>query len=542
MNSSEKTTGSIYLLDCTLRDGGYANNWDFSIDLINEYLHAMSTIYADYVEIGFRSFERNSYHGCCWYTTDNFIKTLDVPKDLKLGVMVNASELVTHPDGVIGALSLLFSPASESPISLVRIACHLPEFEKVMPGCEWLKEQGYIVGMNLMQISDRTPEEIQSTAKIACNFPIDVLYFADSFGGMDPAQTTRIIDNLKLEWSGPIGIHTHDNMGQAMANSLQAIKDGATWIDSTVTGMGRGPGNAKTEYLVLELESLRNFPVNITPLLSVIKKYFQPLLKKYIWGTNTYYYLAGKYGIHPTFIQEMLSNSTYKDEDIQAVIEFLRVNGGKKFSYKTIESGLNFYSTKPSGNWNPSALLSGRDVLIIGSGPGVTPHQQAIENYILTTNPVVIALNTQTPIKNDLITIRAASHPVRLLADAETHKALPQPLITPESMLPEQVRMSLKGKELFDFGLSIKEDIFQFNATFCTIPTFLVIAYVLAIAASGKASSIKLAGFDGYDAGDPRNIEMNKILTLYSKVTNTPSILAITPTKYKIPSISVYAL
>ena len=278
MNSSEKTAKSIYLLDCTLRDGGYANNWDFDINLINAYLDAMSVISADYVEIGFRSFERNSFKGCCWYTTDNFIKTLNVPKNLKLGVMVNASELVKHPDGVVGALSQLFNPAAESPITLVRIACHLPEFEKVMPGCEWLKAQGYIVGMNLMQISDRTPEEIKSTAEVASKHPIDVLYFADSFGGMDPIQTTDIINNLKLAWDGPIGIHTHDNMGQAMANSLQAIKDGATWIDSTVTGMGRGPGNAKTEYLVLELDSLRDVHLNITPLLSVVNKYFQPLM------------------------------------------------------------------------------------------------------------------------------------------------------------------------------------------------------------------------------------------------------------------------
>jgi 4-hydroxy 2-oxovalerate aldolase len=45
----------IKLLDCTLRDGGYYNNWDFIPELANKYLYAMSSIKIDFDEIGFRS-------------------------------------------------------------------------------------------------------------------------------------------------------------------------------------------------------------------------------------------------------------------------------------------------------------------------------------------------------------------------------------------------------------------------------------------------------------------------------------------------------
>lgn len=90
---------------------------------------------------------------------------------------------------------------------------------------------------------------------------------------------------------------------------------------------------------------------------------------KYGWGTNPYCYLTGKYGIHPTYIQEMLSDSRYSDEDPLAVIEHLRQVGGKSFSVQTLETGRHFYSGEPSDTWAPASLIAGREVLVLGSGP-----------------------------------------------------------------------------------------------------------------------------------------------------------------------------
>jgi 4-hydroxy 2-oxovalerate aldolase len=532
----------LKILDCTLRDGGYYNAWDFSVGLINDYLQAMSALSVDYVELGFRLFDSNGFKGGCAYTTDRFIGQLNLPNELKLGVMINASEIVNHKEGVTDALTQLFKPAAQSPLTLVRIACHMHEFENVLIGCTWLKEMGYEVGINLMQISDRSKDEIETVAHLASKNPIDVLYFADSMGSMNPDKTSDIITALRCGWSGPLGIHTHDNMGQALANSLRAVTDGVTWVDGTITGMGRGPGNVKTEYLAIELAEHRQVSLNITPLLSVIAKHFKPLQNKYGWGTNTYYYLAGKYGIHPSFVQEMLSDSRYDDEDLLAVIEHLRGAGGKKFSVHTLESGRHFYKGKPTGDWSPTDLVKDKEVLVIGAGPSAGNHCQALEDYISTSKPFVIALNTQITVKEDLIDIRAASHPVRLLADCPTHLTLPQPLATPSSMLPKSLRDSLKGKELLDFGISIETDTFYFGETHCILPTSLVIAYALAIAASGKASRILLAGFDGYSADDPRSAEMDKLLTGYQQTDGVPTLLAITPSRYKLPSTSVYSM
>lgn len=533
---------SIVLLDCTLRDGGYYNSWNFSNELIEDYLQAMLSIGTDYVELGLRSFSRDGFKGGCAYTTDSFIRSLSVPDGLKLGVMVNASELVGHEESVPARLQRLFGPASESPISLVRIACHVHEFAEALSAATWLKERGYLVGFNLMQVADRALDDLTSLARMASDYPVDVLYFADSMGSMSPAHARQVVEAFKAGWSGPVGIHTHDNMGQALANSIAAVESGATWVDGTVTGMGRGPGNAKTEYLVLALEGQRSTASNITPLLALIRRHFQPMQAHYGWGSNPYYYLAGKHGIHPSYIQEMLGDSRYSEEDILAVIDHLKTEGGKKFSLTTLEAARHFYRGVPRGSWTPADMIKGREVLILGGGPGVQAHRLALETFIRQRRPFVIALNTQKGLDDELIDIRAACHPIRLLADCDEHARLPQPLATPVSMLPEDVKAALAGKQLLDFGLSVQADAFAFHKCFAQLPTSLVIAYALAIATSGQGKTIYLAGFDGYGADDPRRQEADKIFQAYQAMPDALPLLAITPTLYELASTSVYSL
>jgi 4-hydroxy 2-oxovalerate aldolase len=530
------------LLDCTLRDGGYYNNWDFSIELIEDYLQAMQSINVDYVELGFRSLKIDGFKGSCAYSSDNFINNLKLPLGLKLGVMLNASELISYKGGIAAFLARLFKPANQSAISLVRIACHIDEFAQSLPASEWLKEQGYMVGFNLMQVADRSLIEIEQLAEQAAHYPIEVLYFADSMGSMNPEKTRAIIGAFKSQWRGELGIHTHDNMGLALANSVVAVQAGVSWVDSTVTGMGRGPGNAKTEYVVLELESQRQVSYNITALLKVISKHFKPLQAHYGWGSNPYYYLAGKYAIHPSYIQEMLGDSRYSDEDILSVIEHLKTEKSHQFNLNTLNTARHFYNSLPKGTWQPKQLMQQRDVLILGSGQGVKAHRFALESFIIKQKPFVIALNTQKALADNFIDIRAACHPVRLLADCSQHALLPQPLATPVSMLPSDVLEALGDKVLLDYGLSVQADSFEFYDNYALLPTSLVIAYALAIATSGNARRIFLAGFDGYGADDPRNHEMNRLFHCYLQQKGSIELASITPSRYQLPQSSVYAL
>lgn len=533
---------SLIHIDCTFRDGGYYNKWDFPPELVSDYLQSMDALRLDFVEIGFRSLKNDGFKGGFGFSDETFLCSLPIPKGLskKIGVMINGSELTESEIGLEDTLETLFLPQSQSVITLVRVACHLDEFEACLPASTWLKERGYVVGFNLMQISDIGLSEIQSLAKKAAEYPIDVLYFADSLGSLSPKKVKTISKTFQDSWRGPLGIHAHDNQGQAIANTLEAVKHGVQWVDSTVTGMGRGPGNAQTEYLVIALENNRKINGNSTKLFSLIRNHFKPMQNQFGWGTNPYYFMAGQHGIHPTYIQEMLIDERYSDADIISVINYLKVEGGKKFSSNKLGNALQFYSDQKSGTWQPRSTIEGRSVLILGSGPGSLKHSQIIELFIRRHNSYVMALNTQKSIDESLIDARAACHPVRLLADIEDYLTLPQPLIMPLGSLPEVIKQKLESKILLDFGIKTRDQGFEFFESHAELPASMVLAYTLAIATSGGAKKIYLAGFDGYGAGDARNDESKAIFEQYQSSNKCVELISITPTIYPIKEQSAY--
>ena len=532
---------NINFLDCTIRDGGYYNNWDFDESLVNSYLKSMDDLKVDFVEIGFRSLINNSYKGPFAYSSDDYLGSLDIPNGLlgKIGVMINGSE-ISDQENQREVLTRLFQDSNESPVSLVRVACHIGEFEHCLPASEFLKNKGYLVGFNIMQVADRTEDEIISLATKADKYPVDVLYFADSMGSLTPEETKKLVKTFQKGWKGEVGIHTHDNMGNAVANTLEAIRSGTSWVDSTVTGMGRGPGNAQTEYLALELETLGKELGDSSELYTSIREHFLPLQKYYGWGKNTYYYLAGKYSIHPTYIQAMLNDTRYSDEDLISVIKYLRKEGGKSFKSDTLETARHFFSGKAEGDWNPQKVFDGKTVLIIGPGPSAKKHKKSIESFIIKKSPCVVGLNTVNCIDERLMDYRASCHPVRLMADTKKHLDFPQPLITPYSLLSKDLKKALENKTTLNYGLTIEKDNFQFNETDCIIPNPLVFSYILALLNSGNAKNIYLVGFDGFEKEDERTNEMRETIDLYHQYSEK-KVISLTPTNYNIETKSIFS-
>ena len=533
---------SIKILDCTLRDGGYYNNWVFNEDLVNSYLNAMKVNEVDFVEIGLRSFNKAGFKGPYAFSTDTFLDSLNIPKNLNIGVMVNASEFNKFESKFLKEkICSLFKPASDSRISLVRIASHLEEFDRSLELCEIFRELGYIVGINIMQISEASNEQIIEFGKQALKSKPDVLYFADSLGNLKPSNISDIIKLLKTHWDGEIGIHTHDNMGMAMSNSQEAFNKGATWIDSTVTGMGRGPGNLQTEYSLIEFkQSDKN--TNYFSLLKLIDQYFEPLQIKYKWGKNPYYFLSGLNSIHPTFIQEAISDNRYDEVDILALIDHLKAVGGTKYSKNISIAQTNIYDENIGGTWEPKEALENRNIVIVGNGPSLKEHKLGIEQFIKETNSVVICLNVNNEMSPEYVNYQAACHPMRVIADVEKYASMNKPLIMPFGALPELVREKLHNCDVLDYGLTTNESSFVYNKNSSNIPLPLVFAYVLAVSNSGNASQIFLAGFDGYEEGDPRNEEMNFILSKYFENKNSCKLVSITQSKYDIKVESLYAI
>ena len=239
----------------------------------------------------------------------------------------------------------------------------------------------------------------------------------------------------------------------------------------------------------------------------------------------------------------MLKDYRYQEEDILASINYLRDQGGKRFDFNDLDDTRKFYKGTPKGKWNPKTVFSKKDVLIIGTGLEFRNHEKAVEYFIKRINPIVLAINTKTLLNNDLINLRIACHPIRLFADVNAHLSLPQPLITPLSMLPKEFIKIFEGKDIRDYGIGLSKGNFEFHDKYCIIPNAFVLSYALAVVTSGSVNNIYLAGFDGYEQGDLRNDEVNDLLLKFKQAKPDSKIIAITPTKYKnLISKSVYGI
>lgn len=532
-------------LDCTLRDGGYYNNWDFELSAVEQYLNVMDQIGVDYVEIGFRSSINSIYRGPFAYTTDQFLSAISIPIGIadRLGVMVNGAELLdNHSVLRRDVLESLFQPACDSPVSLVRIAVHAHEFQACLPAASWLSDLGYSVGFNLMQIDSVSDSDILQLASLANAEPIAALYFADSLGCLRPNDIRQLVERIRLGWTGDIGVHTHDNLGSALSNTLEAVECGVSWIDSTVTGMGRGPGNAKTEFLIQELPD-REVPMKAyAALMDLIKDVFAPLQFEYGWGTNPFYYMAGLLGIHPSYIQTMLSDTRFSTEDVVTAIANLESQGDTRSFRKDRLARAKFQNNEISdGDWCPANEFYGKDVLALANGASLATHSAAILQFIEKKKPVVISLNRVGGFKSELIDYHVSIHPMRLASDISYYKCTNTSLITSKSAA-FAAGINLDGLNVLNYELALDAGKFSVAPTHCKLPSALVAAYMLAICCQASCPNIYLAGFDGYAADDPRTAEMNELLSIFygSSLDHRPNLLCLTPTSFNIATRSIY--
>ncbi|WP_018879428.1 aldolase catalytic domain-containing protein [Thioalkalivibrio sp. ALE9] len=532
----------LTLLDCTLRDGGYYNGWCFSDALVERYLSVMGKAGVDIVEIGFRSRKVDDFYGPYAFSSDQWLSSLPLPEGVTLGVMCNAKELLEteDPEQVVHEL---FAPRDESPVSLVRIAAHFNEVEACAPAVRALSRLGYQVGLNLMQATGRPREELEAKAAFAATLPLDVLYFADSFGNMEPVDIEGMVDALRSQWSGALGVHTHDNMGNALANTMRACESGCTWLDATVLGMGRGAGNLRTETLLLELDR-RGIRAGqeMDALLDLVVGEFGDLQTEHGWGPSIFYHLSALYNVHPTYVQEMLTSERYSHHDVIAALKRLGNLDARSFCPRLLSHASSSHVSENEGALDVTGRLEGRTVLILGSGDQVSKHCSALEQFISRERPYVISTNWNPWISADLVDAWSTCTPERLLLEKHLYEANSGTLIAPRSAIPAEARPSLQHWSHLDFGMKVDPHQFSITSRTATVPSALTLLYAAAYANAAGATTILLAGVDGHAPADPRHQELEGALRLYSEMPAHRPLVAITPTTlHSIRQSTVYA-
>jgi 4-hydroxy 2-oxovalerate aldolase len=547
----QKTINEPILLDCTFRDGGYYNNWDYSPQLANKYLDALDRAQVQICEIGFRSPTSQSFKGPLYYSTDSFLHSLNVPKSITLAVMINAKDFIfPYP---IKKLTDRF-PSNEL-VKIVRIACIHSEVPKLKEVVGYLNSNGFRVIVNLMQANALSHDELQKAVEKLRSFNhVEVLYLADSFGDMKPTTVSEKFRVLKTLWPNKLGFHAHDNMGLALVNTLSAWNAGVTYLDSTLLGMGRGAGNVRTEELMLELKSSTECRYQPEELFEIVQTDFRDLQSKYSWGKNLEYYIAAQYGIHPTYVQEMLSKGKIEGKTFLSAMNSIR-NSGKGSSYseenlvaclanpETDERKTDFSHEQkflPISKLNIQKNTPQKIALILGSAEGTELHEHHIRQFKKHWNPFVLGSSAKSTLSLQISNLFFASHYSKIFAELDVYKNIQANIVLPMNILPAHLAVNLSTQHFYNFSLNTSHEQFSINEDSCTVPSLDSLAYGLCIAVRLGFETIVLAGFEGYEKNSEKQESMNLLFSNFKKFFPKTILKSITPTFYAIDRISPY--
>ena len=523
------------ILDCTLRDGGYYNNWKFDDSLVEKYIASIIESKIDIVEIGFRFLSTNRDLGALAFSTDKYLKKLSLPSELKIAVMIDAKEFIESNLGTDGAVNSVFSNKSDSPVDIVRIATHINDVEKFQTIANILNKLGYRVFLNLMQIdSIEAPALSNVVDQIKKWNCIEVFYFADSLGNLSAHLIDNIVGTIKSVWGGGIGIHAHDNKGHALINSLSAIDFGVNYVDATILGMGRGAGNTKMENLLVEITNKGLGEYNPDAIFPLALREFTQLQEQYKWGSSIYYYLSAVHGIHPTYIQEMLGDSRYDTDQILSAISYLKGKLSSSYSLENMLVALSSSTGNEYGGWSAKGWAKDKEVLVIGSGPSTKQYIAEINKYIEKNQPIVLCLNINHDVPENLVNTYIACHEARIAIELDLYADLTKPIVLPMSRMPSELNGLLSNINILDYGLKIEEDNLSAKDNGCILDKPLVLMYALSMLSVSDAKKIFLTGIDGYKENNPKQQEMMSALNQFMKSNHHLELCAITPTTYPI--------
>jgi 4-hydroxy 2-oxovalerate aldolase len=308
----------IKVLDCTIRDGGLINDYDFSDEFVTAVYHAVAKAGVDYMEIGKKLcvsdvYTREKFGKWNFCDEDDIKKVVDSYQGDYRPVLA-----VMYDVGRVDTASLL--PADQSVVGMIRTACYVADIDKGLDLVKRTKDQGYETTVNIMAPSAAIETDlIEALEQVEAAPEVDYLYFVDSFGAFYSEQITAYLNLFKKHApSKELGFHAHNNQQLAFSNTQQCIIEGVNLLDATVNGIGRGAGNCNLELL---LNFLKNPKFDVRPIYKVIQEHMVDLRKKIEWGFNDIYGISGHLNQHPREAMKIRAHEEKKDNCYDFLLE-----------------------------------------------------------------------------------------------------------------------------------------------------------------------------------------------------------------------------
>lgn len=384
-----------YLLDCTLRDGGYVNDWNFGYDNLISVFERLADAGTDFIEIGFlderRPFDRNRSIMPDTRSVNEIFGELDKKQSLVLGMID------------YGTCSLeKIQPCEDCFLDGIRVIFKKHLREPAMKFCAELQKLGYLVFAQLVSVTSYTDEEMLDFVRLANEVKPFAVSMVDTYGLMHQDNLMhffRILDQ-NLESSISLGYHGHNNFQMGYANCMTMLSmktERNLLVDGTICGMGKSAGNAPIELIMMHMNHhfQRKFQINqiLEAMDANISQFYQPPT----WGYSMFYYLAALHDCHPNYVAYLMDKRTLSISSVSEILAGLQ--GEKKLLYDKAYAE-NLYMDYQNHEINDISAyerlrqkLENPSILLIGPAKSISLEHDKIQDYIAKNQPVIIAVN-----------------------------------------------------------------------------------------------------------------------------------------------------
>jgi len=381
----------VKILDCTLRDGGYINNWNFGIDSINGIVRGLVESKIDIIEVGFLDNISQKYNKNL--TMFSEIKQIRPIIEEHKGNNFVAMIMVGKFD------KNLITKRTEDDIKGIRVCFKKDQIENAMGYCKAVQDAGYDLYIQPASVMDYSFDEIELLIEKLKEFKISAYYIVDTYGLMgkrDVMNVFRHIDKL-LDKKIPIGFHSHNNLQLSFSNTESILEIAGirpVFVDACVNGMGRGAGNLCTELIIRYLNENVGREYGMLPILDLVDRYINPVFQTSPWGYSVAYYIAAVTSCHPDYASYLVNKQNLYIREINELIGRIEEKYKRNFNAEYIERlYLQYRKGKGSGDFENLKELFRDEVVLIAPGYSIKENVKEINSFIKSVDATVISIN-----------------------------------------------------------------------------------------------------------------------------------------------------
>ena len=489
--------GKKLLLDCTLRDGGYVNDWEFGHDNIVSIFERLVDAGTDVIEVGFlddrRPFDINR----------SIMPDTDAVEKVYGGLDRKQAKVVAMID--YGTCSLEhIKPASESWIDGIRVIFKKHLRVEALKYCAELKKLGYMVFSQLVSVTSYTDEEMMDLIRLANEVKPYGVSMVDTYGLMHQENLNHYFNllNENLDPSIVIGYHGHNNFQMGYANCIAMLShdvERTLLVDGSLYGMGKSAGNSPIELIAMHMNRIFGTNYQISQYLEAISANVMQFYKPATWGYNMFFYLAGSNEVHPSYVKQLMNKRTLSVNQINNLLGELQ--GDKKLLYDEAymeKLYLKFQDQEVNDEADIRKLseeLSNKNILIVGPGTTLETEKNKIEAYIAGNHPTVISINCVPDyIKPDYIFLTNTQRYIQLATVLSKEK---YPVIATSNITPTS------GS--FEYTVNIS-GLLDREARFIDNSLMMLLKVMM----NSGVKNLSLAGFDGYSGSEDNYFDEGK--------------------------------